>query len=197
MNETSKKTSDTELFQKLCDAQNGDQAAFEDLLNRYMPLIRSLANSFSRSCGRTNDRDDLQQTATIAFLHAVERYDAQRSDVARFDTYVMHCIKNAMISEMRNNKKRDHVILLEDNELAAAEDTEGNPAEILIKEEDYQALSNSIRSALSPYENRIWWLYLSGRTVAEIAEQLNKDAKSVHNAIFRIRRKLRAIIPMP
>ena len=197
MNETSKKTSDTELFAKLRDAQNGDQVAFEDLLNRYMPLIHSLADRFSHSCGRTNDREDLQQTATIAFLHAVERYDAERSDVASFGTYATHCIKNAMISETRSIKKRDHVILLEDNELAATEDTEGNPADLLIEEEDYQALLGSIRSALSPYENRIWWLYLSGRTAKEIAEQMNKDEKSVHNAIFRIRRKLRAIIPTP
>lgn len=197
MNETSKKTSDTELFSKLRDAQIGDQAAFEDLLNRYMPLIHSLANRFSLSCGRANDREDLQQTGIIAFLHAVERYDAEKPNVASFGTYAMYCIKNAMISEVRRIKKRDHVILLEDNELANAEDTEGNPADLLIEEEDYQALLSCIRSALSPYENRIWWLYLSGRTAGEIAEQMNKDEKSVHNAIFRIRRKLRAIIPMP
>lgn len=197
MNETSKKRSDAELLSKLRDAQTGDQAAFEDLLNRYMPLIHSLADRFARSCGRTNDRDDLRQTATIAFLHAVERYDADKSNVASFGTYATYCIKNAMISEARSIKKRDHVILMEDNELAVAEDTEGNPADLLIEEEDYQALLCSIRSALSPYENRIWWLYLSGRTAGEIAEQMNKDEKSVHNAIFRIRRKLRAIIPMP
>lgn len=197
MNEKIKKTSDAELASKLRDAQNGDQAAFEDLLNRYMPLIHSLANRFSRSYECTNDREDLQQTAIIAFLHAVERYDAEKSNAAGFGTYLTYCIKNAMISETRSMKKRDHVILLEDNELAAAEDTASNPVDQLIEEEDYQALSASIRRALSPYENRIWWLYLSGRTAGEIAEQMNKDEKSVHNAIFRIRRKLRAIIPMP
>ncbi len=197
MDEKSKREPHTELFSKLREAQNGNQAAFEDLLSRYMPLIRSLADRFARSCGQVNDREDLQQTAIIAFLHAVERYDAEKPNVASFGTYATYCIKNAMISETRSMKRRDHIILLEDNELADAEDVEGNPADRLIEEEDFQALANSIRSALSPYENRIWWLYLSGRTAREIAEQMNKDEKSVHNAIFRIRRKLRAIIPTP
>lgn len=197
MSEKHENTKNPELSQKLRDAQSGDQAAFEDLLDRYMPLIRSLSARFSRSQERTNDSEDLQQTAIIAFLHAVEQYDAERSGAASFGTYAAYCIKNAMISELRSIKKWDHTILLEDDELAAAEDTEGDPASQIIEEEDYLALTESIRRALSPYENRIWWLYLSGRTAKEIAAQMNKDEKSVHNAIFRIRRKLRAIIPTP
>ncbi len=197
MSEKHKNTPDPELVSKLRDAKNGDQAAFEELLNRYMPLIRSLSARFSHLHERTNDCEDLQQTAIIAFLHAVEQYDAERSDAASFGTYAANCIKNAMISEMRSIRKWDLTILLEDDELADAEDTEGNPASKIIEEEDYLALTESIRRVLSPYENRIWWLYLSGRTAKEIAVQMNKDEKSVHNAIFRIRRKLRAIIPMP
>lgn len=194
MSETHKKVADPELFRKLRDAQSGDQTAFEELLDRYMPLIRALSSRVSRSY---EDREDLQQTAIIAFLHAVEQYNAERSDAASFGTYATYCIKNAMISELRSIQKRDHTILLEDNELADAEDTEGDPASKIIEEEDYRTLTENISRALSPYENRIWWLYLSGRTAKEIAVQMNKDEKSVHNAIFRIRRKLRAIIPMP
>jgi RNA polymerase sporulation-specific sigma factor len=197
MSKQHENTKDPELSRKLLDAQNGDQAAFEELLTRYMPLIRSLSVRFSRTRERTDDREDLEQTAIIAFLHAVERYDATRSDSASFGTYAAYCIKNAIVSELRSIKKWDHTILLEDEELADAEDTEGDPASKMIEEEDYLALTESIRRALSPYENRIWWLYLSGRTAKEIAVQMEKDEKSVHNAIFRIRRKLRAIIPTP
>lgn len=197
MSETPKTAPDPKLSQKLRDAQGGDQAAFEYLLDRYMPLIRSLSVRFSHSQERADDCEDLQQAAIIAFLRAVEQYDAERSDAASFGTYATYCIKNAMISELRNMKKWDHTILLEDNELADAEDAESNPASKIVEEEDYLALTESIRRALSPYENRIWWLYLSGRTAKEIAARMNKDEKSVHNAIFRIRRKLRAIIPTP
>ena len=82
-------------------------------------------------------------------------------------------------------------------ELDLTEDTENNPVTEVVEEETYRALAALIHNSLSAYENRIWWLYLSGRTAKEIAEQMGKDERSVHTAIYRIRRKLREIIPNP
>ena len=70
-----------------------------------------------------------------------------------------------------------------------------DPACHVMEEEALALLHARIRGVLSPYENRVWWLYLSGRTAAEIGGQLGKDAKSVQNAVYRIRRKLREVIP--
>ena len=50
---------------------------------------------------------------------------------------------------------------------------------------------------LSELENRVWWQYVTGVPVADIARDLARDERSVHNAIYRIRRKLRAVIPHP
>ena len=196
MSETEKNTLDPELLKKIRATQSGDQAAFEELLDRYMPLIRSLSSRFSKAFEAERDREDLQQAATVAFLRAVEQYDPTRENAAGFGTYAAYCIKHALISELRSMKKWDNVVLLEDDGLAADTLME-NPVDRIIEEEDYRALTNSIRSVLSPFENRIWWLYLSGRTAKEIAAQIGKDERSVHNAIFRIRRKLRAVIPTP
>ena len=55
----------------------------------------------------------------------------------------------------------------------------------------YMELYRRIESVLSPYENHVWWLYLSGQTTSAIAASLNKDERSVQNAIYRIRKKLR------
>ena len=65
----------------------------------------------------------------------------------------------------------------------------------MVEQENYLALYDQICRSLSPYENRVWWMYLSGRTAAEIGKQLGKDARSVQNAVYRIRRKLRAVLP--
>ena len=64
-------------------------------------------------------------------------------------------------------------------------------------DEAYTELYLRIRAALSTYENQIWWLYHSGRTAKEIAGVLGKSEKSIQNAIYRIRRKLRTEIPNP
>ena len=84
----------------------------------------------------------------------------------------MYCLENRELSWLRFNER-------------------------VLEEERCKMLYESVRNTLSAYENRIWWLYLSGRTAKNIAQELNTDEKSVQNAIYRIRRKLRAAISYP
>ena len=64
----------------------------------------------------------------------------------------------------------------------------------VVAEEAYMELYRRIESVLSPYESHVWWLYLSGETTGTIATRLGKDERSVQNAIYRIRKKLRAAL---
>ena len=176
-------------------AKSGDQAAFEALLNQYTPLIESLTGQFAGQFATSEDREDLRQEALVGFYKAMMRFDADQQSV-QFGLYAKECIRNGLISYLRRLKKHEHVVLLDDGDLIeetrAAED---DLAQRLADEEAYLVLSRRIREVLSRYENRIWWLYLSGQTAKQIASMLQTDEKSVSNAIYRIRRKLRAIIP--
>jgi DNA-directed RNA polymerase specialized sigma24 family protein len=62
------------------------------------------------------------------------------------------------------------------------------------EQEDYEMLCRTVACVLSPYENQIWQRYVAGATAAEIAARMGKDTRSVHNAIYRIRHKLRRTI---
>ena len=70
-------------------------------------------------------------------------------------------------------------------------DGEGDPTRRLREQEDYEALCHRIARALSPFESAIWQRYIAGMTAPDIARQLGKDTRSIHNAIYRIRNKLR------
>jgi hypothetical protein len=96
---------------------------------------------------------------------------------------------------LRKLKKHENVILVDAENASAISHDVTDPAKRLIDEEAYLSLYRRIREALSEYENQVWWLYLSGRTASEIGKQLGKDARSVQNAVYRIRRKLRSVIP--
>ena len=185
---------DSELCSLIQEAQNGDQKAFESLLERYEPLIQSLIRQFVNPASSAFDAEDLRQEAVLCFLRAVERYDACEG-VSTFGTFAKHCMRNGLISYWRAHGKGEQTVLLEDVMSANAEDTEGNPASRFIEQENYLLLCQRVCDELSAYENRIWWLFLSGRTAKEIAAMLGKDEKSVQNAIYRIRRKLRSVIP--
>ena len=68
----------------------------------------------------------------------------------------------------------------------------------LFKTYAYRCIKNSLYSAikknLSDYEYTIWHSYMLGKTAKEIGEMLGKDEKSVSNAVYRIRKKLRALL---
>ena len=175
-------------------AQNGDQDAFEELLERYTPLIDSMVYNQGIAQGLTvQDCEDHRQEAVLAFYRALMHYDTAQSEV-QFGLFAKLCIKNALYSHLRKLKRRQD-LLLEDQAEAICEDPEGDPANRVMAEESYVELSRTIHDVLSEYENQIWWLYLSGRTAKEIADHLDRDERSVQNAVYRIRKKLRTVIP--
>jgi len=187
---------DSELYELLNRIQSGDSGIFEELLNRYDRLICTMTGRFGSTVSAA-DADDLRQEAILALYRAAMRFDLEQKEV-QFGLFAKTCIRHALISHLRKQKKQEALVLLEDDLLEAqAEEGERDPGARLIEEESYLSLSAQIRDALSDQENRIWWLYLSGRTAKEIAVCVGKDEKSVQNAIYRIRRKLRTIIPTP
>ena len=192
MSNNSDHAPEKQLSALLQAAKSGNQQAFEDLLDLYAPLIDSMARQFVNTLSMAFDREDLRQEAILCFFHALMHFDESKTTMP-FGAYAKMCIRNGLISYWRSHKG-EQPILLEDGMLEAVTKEE-NPAQTLIDQESFLSLYQLVRGELSDYENRIWWLYLSGLTAREIAEQLGKDEKSVQNAIYRIRRKLRAVIP--
>ncbi len=173
----------------LLSAKNGDGQAFEALLETYSPLIESQAAKFAGSFPAY--REDLYQEACIAFYRAVENFDTDQ-DKVHFGLYAKTCIHNRLITYTRPLYRRDG-----EESFLDEPDADADPGQTLMEEESYQALLAHIRTVLSPYENRVWRMYLSGRTAKEIASLTGKDERSVQNAVYRIRKKLRATLPNP
>ena len=198
MNKQSSSLIDAETLAWIVAAQKGDESAFEALLSRYEPLIDSLVKGLLDETVSTVDEcDDLRQEATIGFYRALMKFNHEQSDVS-FGLYAKICIRNLLVSHLRKQRAKGQPILLEDDAaFTTCEDAADDLADQLAEEEAYTELYHRIRMVLSTYENQIWWLYHSGRTAKEIAHRLGKNEKSIQNAIYRIRRKLRTEIPNP
>ena len=182
------------LLHLIQSARAGDQDAFEALLDQYTPLIDSMVYSLGTAQGlTTQDCEDHRQEAVLAFYRALMNYDVAQADV-QFGLFAKICIKNALYSHLRK-LKHQQPLLLEDGTNIREEFPQEDPAVRVVEQEQYMELSRLIHDVLSEYENKIWWLYLSGRTAKEIADHLGRDERSVQNAIYRIRKKLRTVIP--
>jgi RNA polymerase sporulation-specific sigma factor len=169
-----------------------DQAAFEQLLCKYTPLLDAAVARFTNAERTKPYVDDLRQEAILVFYNAILNYDIDNESV-EFGLYAKICVTNALISQLRMLSKIKTEQLTDEVEGAELSD-ESEPADRLIENESLKRIDSVIRGNLSSLEYRVWCLYASGRTARDIAKLVGKSEKSVTNAIYRIRKKLRALL---
>ena len=170
--------------------RSGNQEAFSELLEAYRPLIEASVTRFSAEENPKLQRDDLRQEATLVFYNSILTYDSEQSEV-EFGLYAKICIYHGLISHMRLQKKHAAEPLTESISETLIANESSDPANGVIEQERERALYSVIKQTLSDFEYRVWQYYMSGRTAREIGKLVGRDERSVHNAIYRIRKKLR------
>ena len=190
-----KNNSKVEVLALLENAQAGDQSAFEILKVKYEPLIASQVQKHLLPDMNRQDVEDLRQEALIVFCRAVCVYDVNLRDV-EFGLYAKICIENALVSSVRSYVRKNKGQILPLNvsgDVLKEEFDECDQLQRVVNKESFALLVNLIKDCLSEYESRVWWLYVSGMTVSEIAKTVgDTEPRAVSNAIYRIRKKLRS-----
>lgn len=185
---------DPALQSLIVQAKTGDENAFAELLKRYSPLMDSLTRQFAPEVFSEHDRQDLRQEAVIAFFKALQNYEPDQN--VGFGYFAKVCMENRLTSYLRKwNREPAAATLPLESETEIPSEEEADPLRYVMEKEQYLSLCETIRDALSDYENRIWTLFMLGATAEEIANRLGKEKKSIENAIFRVRSKLRAVLP--
>ena len=178
------KLSDNELVTLI---NRGEYSCLQILINRYMPYIISAASHYKAS---GFDTEDFIQEGILAIFSAVKTFDSTK---ASFKTFVSLCINRAMSSALsRVVGAAKHI---PDGLISPIDDVEladhNSPESILIEKESYSDLEYTIKSELSGFEYQVLCEFLSGKSYADIAKALNVTAKSVDNALSRIRSKIK------
>lgn len=169
-------------------AAAGDDEAMALLIATVMPIAKAKAAGFAQV--RISD-EDLVQEGMLGFLEAVKRFDPSKG--VPFKAYASTCIKSRMINAFNKNNSAANspltgAVPLDDEQLT---DHASNPENIIDSEAAPAELWQIVDSALSAYERQVLDLMLEERSYADIAEQLGTSAKSVDNAVQRIRKKIR------
>ena len=164
----------------------GDRSAEELLVLRHMRLVRACARPYFLAGG---DSEDLIQEAMFGLLKAIREFSPQRD--AAFRTFAETCIRNRIRSAIKSADCDKHAPLnrsipFEHPMLGSV----SGPEDLVIGQEEEREQLEKINRFLSPLERRVVALYLNGHSYQEIGLQLGKPAKSVDNAVQRIRRKV-------
>ena len=177
----------------------GNEDASNILLKKYEPLIKKEALKLLPYCDKSGlDINDLIQEGLIGLHHAIEKYKEQ-SDVM-FYTYALKCIQRKMISTLvgvnrKKNKPLNESISLDDDNtlIKILKDGTPNPEEYIMNSETEKILISNIKLSLTDFECNVFDLFISGFNYIEIANILDKDIKSIDNAIQRIKKKIKNI----
>ncbi len=179
------------LLSLLTQAKEGSVESYQLLRLRYRPLIDASVSRFTTDVMTLQEKEDLREEAERIFLNAVSTYDTEQEAVD-FGLYAKICLRNGLVSEVRslNVRHRMGIVSLESEELPHEEDL----ADHLVEAERFHRLYRMIHSSLSTFENDVWWMFVSGVSVRDIAVRVDRDERAVHNAIYRIRKKLRTML---
>lgn len=195
-------------FDKMTDEQicrgirQGKTAGIDYLLGKYKGLVKKLARQFYLIGGES---DDLIQEGMIGLMKAIWDYDPGAG--GDFAAFARICIGRQIISAVKAAQRQKHQPLnsyvslyepAEDGENAPvlmdtlSENTAGPEDYFFIKENREQARERLL-NVLSPLEKKVLDLFIDGQSYAQIARKLNKNEKSVDNAIQRIRKKAESL----
>jgi RNA polymerase sigma-B factor len=97
-------TQDVDFVALIEAYRGGDEKARDRLVERYMPLVRSLA---ARYAGRGEPQEDLVQVGSIGLLLAIERFDTDRQ--VQFTTYAVPTIVGEIQRHFRDRAWALHV----------------------------------------------------------------------------------------
>ncbi len=178
----------------------GDRLAEEQLVSKYMRLVRICARPLFLAGG---DSEDLIQEGMFGLLSAIRQFDPGHN--TSFKTFAECCIYNRMKSAVRSASSLKHIplndgipldsILSDESQTpmsAYAELFQKSPEEQVLARENKKNTEKfylSLLNMLSKYEKEVLKYYLSGLSYKEIARSTGKSDKAVDNAIQRIRRK--------
>ena len=175
-------------------ASSGDAAAEEELISNYSRLVKICSRPFFLVGG---DSEDLIQEGMLGLLSAIRHYNPAKD--VKFKTFAEFCIRRRLYSAIKSASRYKHIPLndyvsLESPELDETI-TQGlfflrDPEEFVIARERVSEISDCLNGSLSSFESKVLGLYLEGLSYDEMAQRVGKPAKSVDNAIQRIRKKL-------
>ena len=186
-------------------AQEGSADAFYVLYNKYLPIIRNKSKKIYKYIqDKGTELDDVIQEGLLAFENSI--YSFNQDCDGMFYTFTNLCIDRCLISEVRQlnrfkYKYLNDAISLDDvisagdfNLVSLIDSNDSDPLESLELYEDYISLYNNIIDKLTDFEECVFVLRVKGFSYEEIASILDREQRSIQNAMHRVRLKVKDLL---
>ncbi len=182
------------------EAKNGDCRAQEYLISKYESFVKAKAKSYFLIGA---DKEDIYQEGMIGLYKAIRDFKADK--LTSFKAFAEICITRQIITAIKTATRQKHIPLntyISLNKPIYEEDSDRtlidvlselkitDPEELIIGKEQIKHIEGEMAKVLSDLEMEVLQSYLDGKSYQEIACDLDRQAKSIDNALQRVKRKL-------
>ncbi len=183
--------------------RKGDESAKEYIINKYKEFVKIKARPYFIIGA---DKEDIIQEGMIGLFKAIRDFNGLK--LAGFRSFAELCVKRQIITAIKASTRQKHIPLnsylslnksvYDENEeytyIELLTDSISNPEELFIGLEDKNYIEKQIVEELSSLELKVLSYYLKGRSYFEIAALVDKDEKSIDNALQRVKKKVTRIL---
>lgn len=194
-----KELNDNELISL---ARESNEEAINLLHSKYKPLINKKCNKYYKYVSNKGiELSDLIQECLVGFEESIK--DFNPNDNVTFFTFTNICMDRQILTEIKRVNRDKYKLLNEAIPLESLDpekdvnlidylkDNTDNPESGLLEEIEYEELYNKIIKNLTQFEECVFNLKLQNFNYKEIADILDKEPKSIDNAIQRIKNKIK------
>ena len=182
------------------EAQKGNNRAQEYLIAKYENFVKSKAKSYFLIGA---DKEDIYQEGMIGFYKAIR--DFKPDKFTSFKAFAEICVTRQIITAIKTATRQKHIPLntyVSLNKPIYEDESDrtlldilssikvSDPEELVIGQEQKKLIEDEIERVLSDLEKEVFQSYLDGKSYQEIACDLDVQAKSIDNALQRVKRKL-------
>lgn len=162
--------------------QQGDTAAFQELVEGYVRRARAIAMRLMRN---TEDADDLVQDAFLRVLQKIESVDPER----QFGPWFFRVLVNTGLDTHRRRRTRQT-----EDETTEVASSDPDPAELTERREIRRRFEEALERLPPRQRSIVWSFEVDGMTTKEIAEHLGLAEVTVRWHLHQGRHALRAAL---
>lgn len=154
------------------------------LLLHYGPLMKYIIAPILQD---PRDREDCLSEVTLRVWNKIEQFDPERGS---WNAWLTAITRNTALNYMRKARCHDRV-----EEIPAdMPSPEPSPEEAMLQKERQSAVNYALRQ-LSPKDRMLFYRkYYYLQSTAQIASELGMTERAVEGKLYRLKRKLRAIL---
>ena len=182
------------------EAKRGNKQAQEYLISKYENFVKAKAKSYFLIGA---DKEDIYQEGMIGLYKAIRDFKADK--LASFKAFAELCVTRQIITAIKTATRQKHIPLNtyvslnkpvydEESDRTLMDVISGlkitDPEELVVSREELMSIENEISKVLSDLEMEVLMSYIEGKSYQEIACDLDRHAKSIDNALQRVKRKL-------